>query len=74
MMCREESWKVRINMSIRANMSVKAKRVIDTGVLVLLILGATYFSSLSVREYLPYVGNQIKMERLQKEEPSMKKD
>ena len=67
MMCREESWKVRINMSIRANMSVKAKRVIDTGVLVLLILGATYFSSLSVREYLPYVGNQIKMERLQKE-------
>lgn len=49
------------------SMMEMAESVREYGVLALLILGAAYFSSLSVKEYLPYIGNQIKMERLQKE-------
>lgn len=52
---------------VKINRSIRAKRGINTGVLILLILGAAYFSSLSVKEYLPYVGNHIRMDRLQKE-------
>lgn len=49
----------------RWSMNTRAERVRSAGVLVLLLFGVLFFASLSVKEYLPYIGNRIKMERLQ---------
>lgn len=45
-------------------MSTRVKRVLNASVLVILVLGVLFFSCLSVREYLPYIGNYIKTEEM----------
>lgn len=43
------------------------KRVLNVMMTAVLVLGILFFSSLSVKEYLPYARNRIQAERLQKE-------
>ena len=48
-------------------MKTSVKRVLNVMVTAVLVLGILFFSSLSVKEYLPYARNRIRTERLQKE-------
>lgn len=48
-------------------MNTTVKRVLNACVAGLLVLGALFFASLSVKEYLPYIRNRIKTGTLQRE-------
>lgn len=53
---------------------MRVKRVLSACVLAVLFFGILYFSSLSAREYLPYIRNRIQIGKLQREAADRGKD